>query len=150
MTIVFLFISYAIVCAILFFMPKRLTRQEGYITWITVSFITIMSDLTLGHLLDLYDLMKKPGPEWSDVFVEITLPSLFGVLYLNFMPKDNRKFIFYLVFWVFFSVGFEQISRYFSYVHYKGWKVWDSFIFYFFACLFMRWHYWFIKKAVDD
>jgi hypothetical protein len=148
MTMAFLLISYTIIGVIFFFMPKRLTVQEGYITWSIVSLLTLLSDLILGGLWDQYDLMGKPGPQGADIFVEISLPASFGILYMNFMPTGKRKFIFYLVFWVLFSVGYEQISRYFGYVHYKGWKVWYSFIFYFFACLFMRWHYWFIKKAI--
>lgn len=148
MTISFLLISYTIIAFIFFFMPKRLTKQEGYITYIIVSLVTLISDLVIGNLLDQYDLMKKPGPQWSDVFVEITLPAAFGILYMNFMPTGKRKFILYFIFWVLLSVGYEQISRYFGYVNYKGWKVWYSFIFYIFACLFMRWHYWFIKKAL--
>lgn len=149
MTFMFLFISYAVIGVIILFMPKRLTLQEGYITWITVSFITLLSDLVLGHLLDLYDLLK-PGPELTDLFIEITLPGAFGILYMNFMQTEKRKFIYYLIFWVFISVGYEQLARYFGYVHYKGWKVWHSFIFYFFSCLYMSWHYWFIRKVIVE
>jgi hypothetical protein len=148
MTSLFLFCSYAAIIIIFFFMPKRLTVQEAYITWTTVALLTLISDLVLGDLLDQYDLMNRSGPEWSDLLVEISLPAAFGILYMNFMPRGRKKFVFYFVFWVLFSVGYEQISRYFGYVHYKDWKVWYSFIFYFFACLFMRWQYWFIKQAL--
>lgn len=93
--------------------------------------------------------MKKKGPQPLDLFVEITLPALFGILYMNFIPKGKTKFILYFMFWVVFSVVYEQISRYFGYVNYKGWKVWYSILFYVFACLFMRWHFWFIRNAIN-
>lgn len=148
MTVTFLAVSYIIIGLILLFIPKRLTQQEIYITWIIVSLQALLADLIFGHLLDKYDLMNKPGPQLSDLFVEITLPALFGILYMNFMPKRKRKFILYFVFWVVFSLLYEQMSRYFGYVNYKSWKVWYSILYYMFACLFMRWHFWFIRKAI--
>lgn len=39
---------------IVWFMPKRLTRQEMYIIWIIVSYVEITVDLSLGHINDLY------------------------------------------------------------------------------------------------
>jgi hypothetical protein len=148
MTFTFLLVSYVIIAVIFFVMPKRLTLQETYTTWIIVSLTAIISDIIFGVILDLYDLMKKPGPQFSDTFIEITLPACFGILYLNFMPKGTRKFILYCLSWVVFSVLYEQISRYFGYVTYKGWKVWYSVPYYMFACLFMRWHFWFIRKGM--
>jgi hypothetical protein len=148
MTTAFLLISYGILLSIILFMPKRITWQEGYITWGIVSLITIVSDIFLGQLLDKYDLLDKPGPQFIDVLIEISLPAAFGIVYMNFMPKGKGKVTLYLVFWVIFSVGYEHLSRYFGYVHYKGWKIWYSVVFYIFACLFMRWHYVFIRKAI--
>jgi hypothetical protein len=147
MTFTFLLISYVIIAIIFFVKPRRLTLQEIYSTWIIISLIVLTSDIVFGDILDLYDLMKKPGPQVSDVFIELTLPACFGILYVNFMPKNNGKFIIYCLSWVVFSVLYEHISRYFGYVNYKGWKVWYSVPYYMFACLFMRWHLWFIRKG---
>jgi hypothetical protein len=132
---------------ILLLMPKKLTRQEVYIIWIVVSFITIVSDLYFGDVLDLYDLLD-PGHQHLDIVIELSLPAAFGLIYMNFMPEKRSHFLWYFLYWVVFSVIYEQISRYFGYVIYKGWKVWYSFLFYIFACLFMLWHYKFIRKAI--
>lgn len=129
-------------------MHKRLTLQEYYITWCIVSLHTLFSDLLFADVLDLYDLMKQNGPQFTDLFIQISLPALFGIVYLNFMPSKKRKFIPYLLFWITFSVLYEQLSRYFNYVEYKGWKVFYSVIFYLYACLFMRWHFYFIRRAI--
>ncbi|GAA2698194.1 hypothetical protein GCM10009865_02770 [Aeromicrobium ponti] len=51
------------------------------------------------------------------------------------MPEEKGKFFFYFVIWVLSAVAYEQISRYFGYVIYKGWKVWYSVLFYMSACL---------------
>jgi len=148
MTIGFLVVSYIVLGLIILITPKRLTKQEVYITWIIVSLLTLLSDLTFGLFWDKYDLMNSKGPEPLDLIVEITLPALFGIIYVNFIPAGKRKFILYLLFWVAFSVGYEQISRVFGYISYKGWKVWYSIIFYLTVCLFMRWHSRFIRKAI--
>jgi hypothetical protein len=147
-TLIFLVVSYIILIYTTLKMPKRLTLQEIYITFLAVSFHTLFADLLFADVIDLYDLMNRDGPQFSDLIVQITLPFLFGVLYLNFMPNENVRFIPYLIFWVIFSTVYEQISRYFGYVEYKGWKIIYSILFYIYACTFMRWHYLFIRKVL--
>jgi hypothetical protein len=124
-------------------MKKKIIKQEIISTACFVSLVTIVSDLYFGEMLDLYDLMK-PGPQVSDMMIELTLPATFGIIYVNFMPKRIAKFIWYLIFWVVFSVLYEQLTRYFGYVTYKGWNVYYSFVFYIFACLFTRWYFFLI------
>jgi hypothetical protein len=130
---------------IILFVPIKLNRREIYLTWIFVTLVVLWSDLLLADILDLYDLMD-PGPQPYDLFIQTTLPATFGILYLNFMPKDKKKFIFYLLVWVIFSVSYELLSSYCGYVVYKGWKLWWSAIYYFFACLVTRWHFYFCKN----
>ncbi|CAM3798760.1 hypothetical protein GCM10009865_05890 [Aeromicrobium ponti] len=149
MTLIFLGVSYIVLLLIILKMPKRLSLPEVYITFLVVSFHTLFADLLFADILDLYDLMKQNGPQFSDLAIQITLPVLFGILYLNFMPNEKEKFIPYFIFWVAFSTVYEQISRYFGYVEYKGWKIWFSVLFYIYACAFMRWHYRFIRNGIN-
>jgi len=146
MTVSFLVISYITLILAILLMPKRLNMQEIYITFLVVSFHTLLADLLFADIMDLYDVMEKNGPQYSDLFVQITLPALFGIIYLNFMPDKKMKFAIYLASWVIFSVFYEQISRHFNYLEYKGWKTWYSVLFYMYACTFMRWHIGFIRK----
>ncbi|MDM5227170.1 hypothetical protein QUF73_13235 [Cytobacillus sp. NJ13] len=135
----------AINSILLFIIPLKLTRQELYTTWLAVTLNVLLADLIFGHVLDLYDLMD-PGPQLFDLLIEITLPATFGILYVNFMPKARKKFLLYLLVWAGFSVCYEVLSSYFGYVVYKGWQVWWSAIYYIGACLYMRWHFRFMRK----
>ncbi|MBO1515002.1 hypothetical protein [Metabacillus bambusae] len=123
MVYIFTISSLVINILIILLVPIKLTRQEIYITWMFVTLNALTADLIFGDILDLYDLMD-PGPQTYDLFVQITLPATFGILYLNFMPKSKKRFIYYLLFWVIFSTLFELISSYFGYIVYKGWKLW--------------------------
>lgn len=98
MTINFLLVSYLIILLIILFMPKRLNRHEFYFAFLSISFHTILADLLFADILDLYGLMKQNGPSFSDLIVQITLPFLFGILYLNFMPIEKKIFLLYLTF----------------------------------------------------
>lgn len=144
MRFLFLTASYIITILIIIFMKKRMTKQELISTACFVSLVTIVSDVYIGDILDLYDLMK-PGPQVSDMIIELTLPATFGIIYANYMPNEISKFLWYLIFWVVFSVLYEQLSRYFGYVSYKGWKILYSVVFYIFACFFTRWYFFLIK-----
>lgn len=146
MTYVFLSLSYLILMIIILKMPKRLSLQEFYITFLVVSFHTLLADILFADIMDLYDLMRINGPQYSDIVIQTTIPALFGFIYLNFMPKD--RFIGYYIFWIVFSIIYEQISRYFGYIDYKGWKIWYSVLFYMYACAFMRLHHKFIRKTI--
>lgn len=129
---------------IIFLVPIKLTKREIYLTWLFVSFNTLFADLLFGDVIDLYDLMD-PGPQMYDLFVQTTLPVTFGILYLNYMPKRIQKFIPYLIFWVILSTFYELLSSYFGYVVYKGWKIWWTPVYFIFACLITRWHYFFTR-----
>lgn len=149
MTLIFLVVSYIVLIFIIIKMPKRLSLQEGYTVFLAVSFHTLFADLLFADIMDLYDLMNHDGPQFTDLLIQISLPALFGILYINFMPVEKEKFIIYFLFWVTFSTIYEQVSRYFGYVEYKGWKFWYSILFYIYACAYMRWHYRFIRKMIN-
>lgn len=148
MTISFIVVSYIILAIIFIFMPKRLSWPQIYITWIVISFIVLVSDLTLGEIFNFYDLLNKPGPQLTDLIIETTLPASFGIIILNFMPLEMKKFIWYCIFIIIFSTLYEQLARYFEYVHYKGWKIAYSVIYYSVVCIFLYWHLGFIRKFI--
>lgn len=148
MTISFIVVSYTILAVIFIFMPKRLSWPEIYISWIVISFIVLVSDLILGGILNFYDLLNKPGPQFTDLLIEITLPASFGIVFLNFMPLELKKFIWYSIFIITFSTAYEQLARYFEYVHYNGWKIFYSVVYYFVVSLFMYCHLMFIRKFI--
>lgn len=145
MVYIFTLTSLVINILIILLIPIKLSRREMYTTWLFVTINVLIADLFFADILDLYDLMD-PEPQPFDLLIQTTLPATFGILYLNYMPNEKKKFIFYLLFWVMFSVFFELLSGFFEYVVYKGWKIWWSVIYYFFACLLTRWHFYFLKN----
>jgi hypothetical protein len=145
MVYIFTISSLLINILIILLVPLKLTRKEIYITWMFVTLNVLFADLLFGDVIDLYDLID-PGPQMYDLFVQLTLPATFGILYLNFIPKSFKRFILYLLFWVVFSTLYEFLSSYFGYVVYKGWKLWWTPLYFLIACLLTRWHFIFIRK----
>ncbi|MBO1515034.1 hypothetical protein [Metabacillus bambusae] len=145
MVYIFTISSLVINILIILLVPIKLTRQDIYITWMFVTLNVLAADLFFGDVFDLYDLID-PGPQTYDLFVQMTLPATFGILYLNFMPKNKKSFIYYLLFWVIFSSLYELLSSYFGYVVYKGWKLWWTPIYFLITCLITRWHFYFARN----
>lgn len=143
----FAYIMFFVNLAIIYFMPKRLTRQEIYIAWGILSSVTLNTDLFFGNLLDKYDFVSSKIT-FSDLLFQATVPPSFGVIFLNFMPTDRGRFIKYIIGWVIFSVVFEAISVKVDFLIYKGWKIWYSAVIYLLVFLYLRWHYFFIKKVL--
>ncbi|MFC3886018.1 hypothetical protein ACFOU2_22075 [Bacillus songklensis] len=142
---VFAYISLAITVFVIWFMPKRLSRQEIYVTWGIMATLALSVDLIFGMVYDLYDFVTKDIPV-KDIFLQDALPPSFGVIFLNFMPKRRLHFIIYLFFVTVCSILYELLSIKFGYLIYKGWSIWYSVPFYFIGMLFLRWHLFFIRN----
>ncbi|MFS0879548.1 hypothetical protein [Metabacillus niabensis] len=146
MTITFLIVSYSVLILVLLLMPKRLTKVEAYMTFFVVSFHTLAADLLFASIMGLYNIMGKKGPQISDFITETTLPALFGIIFVNFLPTGKVKLFLYIILWVLLSTIFEGIARYVHYLEFTGWKTSYSILFYIYACLFMIWHVSFTRK----
>lgn len=136
-----LFVALIIIC----FMPKRLSKVEIYVTWFVVALINSSVDIVLSFCFHLYSLAGE-GIQFSVHIIEITLGSAHAILYLNFMPVKKRAFLWYLSGWLVYSVALEAIFVHFDFIHYSGWKLWYSAIFYIVALLYTRWHLFFIRS----
>lgn len=139
------YISLAITATIVWFMPKHLTKQEIYITWLILSGLTVNTDLVFGFVFDLYDFVDE-GIPLKDLFLQWFLPPSFGIIFLNFMPLKRSSFMWYLAVVVLISVFFEALSLQFHYLVYKGWSLWYSAIIYFLGMIYLRWHLFFIRS----
>jgi len=131
---------------IIWFMPKRLTNQEIYVTWFIIALINLSSDVVLSLYYKLYEL-AKPGIQLRVHIIELTLAASYGIIYLNFMPQKLLKFVLYTVIWVAFSLFFESVLVHFKFINYTGWKLLYSVPYYIFAFLFLRWHIHYIRIA---
>lgn len=134
---------------IIYFMPKRISPQMIYVTWGILVTITFVCDLYLGITLDLFDYGINANITGIDIILETLMPSSFGIIFLNFMPIERKRFILYTFTWVIFSLFFEWFSVQVSWMTYKGWKLWYSLPFYIGTFLFIHWHWWFLNKNKD-
>lgn len=136
----------AIALLFVWFIPKRLSGKEIYITWWVMSALAVFTDLLLGVApFDLFDFLQDPKPELLSILVEMTMPAAYGIIFLNFMPMRKQPFVFYLVGFVLLSVFMEWLTVRFGYLIYKGWNLWYSSLVYSIGCLFLRWHLFYIR-----
>jgi len=131
----------------IWFMPKRITRKEIYITWWTMASLAVFTDLFLGIApLDLFDYTNNPKPEPLSILIEILMPACFGIIFLNFMPMRWKPFLLYMACYILMSVGIEWITVLTGYLRYKGWNLWLSALVYLCGTLYLKWHLHFIRK----
>jgi hypothetical protein len=145
----FTYIALVVNLLIIWFMPKRLTRSEIYVTWLIIACINLSADIILALYFKLYELDGK-GIQLGVHFLELTLSPSYGIIYLNFMPRTVKNFIWYLIGWVSISVLFEYVLIHFRFINYSGWELWYSALFYPIPFLFLRWHLDFIRKNANQ
>ncbi|QGQ95518.1 hypothetical protein EHS13_11825 [Paenibacillus psychroresistens] len=129
---------------ILWFMPKHLTRQEMYCTWLVMVFITREADQFLDLVFHLYDQLG-PGVQWQVIVLQTLFPGAIGTIFLNFMPQNRLKFIAYLIACMCFSVIFEWITILTDYLTYRQWTLWYSAGVYIIGIILLRYHLAFLR-----
>jgi hypothetical protein len=142
---IFIFCVLVINIFIVLFMPKRLTKQEIYITWGILAAIAFYTDVFLGAIIDLYDFGKN-GVQFYDELINAVIPPSFGVIFLNYMPTSRKQLLIYITSWLAFSVFFEWLCTYVGFMKYKGWSLCYSAIIYFLVFIYLLWHIRFIRK----
>lgn len=129
---------------VLWFMPKRLTNKEIYVTWFVIAMINLSSDWVLTRYLNFYEL-NGGGFQLRIHILEWTLGASYGIIYLNFMPKKIHRTTLYIAAWLAYALIFETALVYVKFVNYSGWKIWYSAPYYLLALLFLRWHLHYIR-----
>jgi hypothetical protein len=142
-----LFMTIATIVAnlIVWFMPKRLTRQEMYCTWLLMVFVTRISDQLLDLVFHLYDQLG-PGIQWQAVVIQTLFPGAVGIIVLNFMPKNRLRFIAYLIGCTLLSLVFEWITTRVGYLTFNHWTQWYSAGVYIFGVILLRFHLAFLRR----
>ncbi|WP_207953476.1 hypothetical protein [Paenibacillus agricola] len=130
---------------IVWFMPKRLTLQEMYSTWLLMVFLTRIADQLLDLVLHFYDQLG-PGIQWQAVVIQTIFPGAAGIIILNFMPKNRLMFFVYLIGCMIFSVVFEWITIKVGYLTYNSWSLWYSAGVYIIGIIFLRCHLSFLRR----
>jgi hypothetical protein len=82
----FTYTALSINLLVIWFMPKRLTLKEIYVTWFIIAMINLSSDFVLCLYFKLYEL-DGSGIQLRVHLLEWTLGASYGIIFLNFMPK---------------------------------------------------------------
>jgi hypothetical protein len=145
--------SIATIVAILivWIMPKRLTKQEIYCTWIVMALLTRTSDQVLDQVFHLYDQLEQYNVDgctnWQVIVLQNLFPAAMGVIILNYMPIHKLTFFTYTIACTLFSVVFEWITIRVHYLTYHNWSLLYSGGVYFLGIIFLRYHLSFLRKS---
>jgi hypothetical protein len=145
--------SLATIVAILivWIMPKRLTKQEIYCTWIVMSLLTRTFDQFLDQVFHLYDQLEQYNVDgctnWQVIVLQNLFPGAMGVIILNYMPIHRLTFFAYTIGCTLFSVVFEWITIQVHYLTYYNWSLLYSAGVYFLGIIFLRYHLSFLRKS---
>ncbi|GAA4714082.1 hypothetical protein GCM10023228_19900 [Brevibacillus fulvus] len=145
--LLFALIISVIAILVVIFMPKRLSKQEVYITWFVMAYVNLTIDLILGHLFDLYDFTGTSKITFHDLVFQATIGPPFGIIFLNFMPKRLSLFLLYLLPVTGFSSLVEWLSLKTNYITFKGWSLLYSVPVYPLGLCFLRWQLHFLRKS---
>lgn len=128
------------------FMPKRISLRDMVVIWITASYVEIVVDLYLDKVMKLYHFGASDELSVFALTTKLVSAPLFAIPFINFMPREFKRFIPYWIAWVVFSTFFEWTTTKFGYLTYTGWELWYSFIFYLFMLPLFRWFFLFIES----
>jgi hypothetical protein len=136
---------------IIWIMPKRLTKQEIYCTWIVMALLTRTSDQVLDQVFHLYDQLEQYNVDgctnWQVIVLQNLFPAAMGVIILNYMPIHKLTFFAYTIACTLFSVVFEWITIHVHYLTYHNWSLLYSAGVYFLGIIFLRYHLSFLRKS---
>ncbi|GBG58390.1 hypothetical protein SPFL3102_02112 [Sporomusaceae bacterium FL31] len=138
--------SIILLSILVFFMPKRLSKQKLYATFGVLSAISLFTDITIGVVYDLFDYTDSAKVELPEHIIDAILSPLFGLVFANFMPRKLKPFILYWLAWLVFSILYEWVAVQVQFLNYKGWSLLHSSIVYVFIYWFIRWHVFFLEK----
>lgn len=102
------------------FMPKRLSWREVFFVWMTIGFMSWMTDTLVAVQMDLFDLGHPDKRGLGEVINYAIIPPALSVIFLNYF-KPEKKWIYAVAFtvisftyeWGLVQVGFMKL---------RGWR----------------------------
>lgn len=126
-------------------MPKHMKTKDIVIMWLMISYVELVADLYLAQVLELYHFAGEKSVSPDALTIKLFIGPLFGIIFVNFMPKGFLAFIPYWIVWVVFSTFFEWTTSVFGYLQYTGWNLYLSLPFYVISIPITRKFYFYIK-----
>lgn len=144
----FLLLSILVLNGIAFWIPKKLTRHEIYVTSLFAGALAIITDTYLDLKHDLYGYFHV-GPDYEVLLVLFGLYPAYNVIYLNLFPYMKglyAKAVYLLLNWL-FCLFYEWLSvQPFGFFYYNGWKLWYSALVYPFLLVTLLGHLLFVRQ----
>ncbi|MGM7722910.1 hypothetical protein [Metabacillus sp. Hm71] len=131
----------------IFFMPKRLTWGEIYLTFGTIGYVALIIDMFfMLNYFDVFDLGRKPMQEGiGDLLSYGVIPSCYAVIFLNHLNQE-KKWIYVILFTLLSSLS-EWMLVQIGYMKLKGWQTWWSIpVFIIVFGFWLPWHLKLIRK----
>ncbi|MGV2941516.1 hypothetical protein AB5I83_18080 [Mesobacillus sp. LC4] len=101
-------------------LPRRLSLKEVIILFPIIGYFAWTAHIVVGIMLDFVDFGPTKKVEFTDWALVTFIPSLMGILFLNF--KMNRL-IFYIVVWTVISFSIELFLDVIGYMKHTEWSI---------------------------
>jgi hypothetical protein len=121
----FLIATVITVNLIVYFIPKKISNIDMYVSSLLAVILASLADLYLDVKLLWYWYFSKEI-EWSWLILLLGGIPSFTILYMNFFPFYKNVWIrtLYIICWSTFFTGFELISVYIAGIlHYGKWNI---------------------------
>jgi len=146
--VLLLLLSIVVLNAVAYFVPKKLTRLEMYVTSLFAVYFAVEVDVYLNIEKNWYGYFDH-GADFRGLLVIWGLYPAFNIIFLNLYPYQSRwrRKIAYLLLMTVLSTALEWLfSRYFGFFYHNGWELIHSFFTYPFLLIVLLLHLHFIRK----
>lgn len=128
----FLIISFLVLAAIVFFMPKRLSKIDLYMNYFFILLLNWSFNVVIDAKYDLRGFFQK-GPDYPTMLIFIIVFPCFGLIFLNLYPyKSNSKIIKIFCIFSFAAIFFlyELLMIKFNVLYFRNWNYFYSMVLY--------------------
>lgn len=122
---VFLLISVVVFNAVWWFMPKRLTYAEMYMSIFFSTCLEMVVNIILDLKYHLYGYFNNTVNLETFIAVFGIYPAV-AVIFTNFYPRLFWRRVFYILGWTVFSVIYEWAAMKWGYFYHRNWSLWYS------------------------
>lgn len=150
-TMLLMILTIIIFNMIVYFMPKRLSNVEMYVTSLFAIGLHLLFDMYLDVKYGLYGYFDPKFVNWEMLGVTFGIYPAVNIIFLNFYPL-HQTFLrksFYIIMCSGMAVLYESIAVHTDLFYYNGWNLIYSAIVYPLLYLSLLWNYSLIKKLKE-
>ncbi|SHG28227.1 CBO0543 family protein [Ornithinibacillus halophilus] len=124
---IFLITTIILFVAIVYFMPKNVSKLDMYVTTLFVTVLHLMTDIVLEFKYGLYGYFEV-GVDYKTFLITFFIYPTVNLMFINFFPHQKSFFkkALYIIGFSAFALTYEYISVMVDIFHYYRWKPWYS------------------------